>query len=108
MDFRLIAASNQNLEKLSKRGKFRQDLFYRLNVVKIEIPPLSERKDDLIPLMNFFLEEINRKYGTEKRWHPLAVEALLSYPWPGNVRELANVVERAYMTSGEKEIRFWD
>ncbi|WP_415929837.1 sigma-54 interaction domain-containing protein [Zhenpiania hominis] len=108
VDFRLIAASNQNLEKLSKRGKFRQDLFYRLNVVKIEIPPLSERKDDLIPLMNFFLEEINRKYGTEKRWHPLAVEALLSYPWPGNVRELANVVERAYMTSGEKEIRFWD
>lgn len=104
VDFRLIAASNQNLEKLSKRGKFRQDLFYRLNVVKIEIPPLSERKDDLIPLMNFFLEEINRKYGTEKRWHPLAVEALLSYPWPGNVRELANVVERAYMTSGEKEI----
>ena len=104
VDFRLIAASNQNLEKLSKRGKFRQDLFYRLNVVKIESPPLSERKDDLIPLMNFFLEEINRKYGTEKRWHPLAVEALLSYPWPGNVRELANVVERAYMTSGEKEI----
>lgn len=104
VDFRLIAASNQNLEKLSKWGKFRQDLFYRLNVVKIEIPPLSERKDDLIPLMNFFLEEINRKYGTEKRWHPLAVEALLSYPWPGNVRELANVVERAYMTSGEKEI----
>ena len=104
VDFRLIAASNQNLEKLSKRGKFRQDLFYRLNVVKIEIPPLSERKGDLIPLMNFFLEEINRKYGTEKRWHPLAVEALLSYPWPGNVRELANVVERAYMTSGEKEI----
>lgn len=108
VDFRLIAASNQNLEELSKRGKFRQDLFYRLNVVKIEIPPLSERKDDLIPLMNFFLEEINRKYGTEKRWHPLAVEVLLSYPWPGNVRELANVVERAYMTSGEKEIRFWD
>lgn len=104
VDFRLIAASNQNLEDLSRRGRFRQDLFYRLNVVKIEIPPLSERKDDLIPLMNFFLEEINRKYGTEKRWHPLAVEALLSYPWPGNVRELANVVERAYMTSGEKKI----
>ena len=99
VDFRLIAASNQDLEDLSNRGKFRRDLFYRLNVIKIDIPPLSERTDDIIPLTRYFLNENNKKYGLNKKIHPLAVEVMLSYSWPGNVRELANVVERATMTS---------
>ncbi|MCB6992851.1 sigma 54-interacting transcriptional regulator [bacterium 210820-DFI.6.37] len=99
VDFRLIAASNQDLEDLSNRGKFRRDLFYRLNVIKIDIPPLSERTDDIIPLTRHFLNENNKKYGLNKKIHPLAVEVMLSYSWPGNVRELANVVERATMTS---------
>lgn len=99
VDFRLITASNQDLEELSKKGQFRKDLFYRLNVVKIEIPPLSSRTDDIIPLLNYFLSAINHKYDAHKKWHPLAVEALLAYSWPGNVRELANVAERAFMTS---------
>ncbi len=104
VDFRLITASNRDLEKMSDEGNFRKDLFYRLNVVKIEIPPLAQRKDDIVPILQHFLHKMNSKYGLHKTFHPMACEALLSYSWPGNVRELENVVERACMTSEGEEI----
>lgn len=98
VDFRLIAATNQDLEKLSDQGQFRKDLFYRLNVVNINIPSMAERKEDIIPLIHYFLNRINEKYDLDRSFHPRAIERLLAYSWPGNVRELANVVERASMT----------
>lgn len=99
VDFRLITASNRNLEEFAERGMFRKDLYYRLNVIQIQIPPLKERKDDIIPLVEHFIAKSNEKYGLSKTFHPRALEALLNYSWPGNARELSNIVERAAMTS---------
>lgn len=99
VDFRLIAASNSDLESFAKEGRFRKDLFYRINVVNINIPPLSERKEDILPICNYFLEKINQKYGIKRTLSSRAIEALLNYSWPGNVRELANVIERAAVTN---------
>ena len=98
VDFRLITASNRDLEEAAGRGTFRKDLYYRLNVIQIQIPSLRERKDDIIPLIDFFTERNNRKYGLHKEFHPRALEALVNYSWPGNIRELSNIVERASMT----------
>ncbi len=96
VDVRIISATNQDIEELVKRGKFREDLFYRLDVVRIELPPLRERKQDIPLLVQHFIEEFNRKHGR----HVLGVDkealvALESYNWPGNIRELQNVIERA-------------
>lgn len=103
-DFRLIAASNQDLERLVLEGSFRKDLFYRLNVIRLHIPPLRERREDIIPLARNILgrmaEESSR---TEPDIDPRAEAALLDYGWPGNVRELTNVLERA-ITSMETDI----
>ncbi len=94
-DFRLIAATNQNLEEMLKEGHFREDLFYRLNVVPIEIPPLQKRKDDILPLVRHFLKHAARHWGLPAvTLEAQAQEALLAYAWPGNVRELSNVLER--------------
>ena len=98
VDFRLITASNRDLEEAAGRGTFRKDLYYRLNVIQIQIPSLRERKDDIIPLIDFFTEKNNRKYGLHKEFHLRALEALVNYSWPGNIRELSNIVERASMT----------
>lgn len=103
VDFRLITASNHNLDEFSDQGLFRKDLYYRLNVINIDIPPLCERREDIIPLAEHFLEKSNAHYGLQKSFHPQAMEAMMNYSWPGNVRELANVVERVSMTS-EKDI----
>lgn len=92
---RIIAACNSNIEEEVKEGRFRQDLYYRLNVVKIELPPLRERPDDIIPLAKYFLDLFNRKLG--KRFFGISREAemgLKQYHWPGNVRELRNIFER--------------
>ncbi len=97
-DFRLITATNKNLENEVKAGRFREDLFYRLNVVPIEIPPLRERKEDIILLINHFWGKLNRKYGTNRRIDPEVYDIITEYPWPGNVRELENVVERIMVT----------
>lgn len=99
VDFRLIAASNRDLQEYVNQGLFRKDLYYRLNVMKIEIPPLAERRDDIIPLINHFLEQFNEKYGNNKSISPRAMEILCAYDWPGNIREVANVIERGYITS---------
>jgi len=97
-DFRLIAATNKDLEKLTKENKFREDLFYRLNVIQINIPPLRERKDDIPLLVNFFIEKYNKKYNTNKRLDPKVLDVFSEYKWPGNVRELENIIERLVVT----------
>lgn len=97
-DFRLIAATNKDLRRLVKEGKFREDLFYRLNVVPISIPPLRERKEDIIVLVKYFLEKYNKRYNVSKKISPEAFDVFLEYNWPGNVRELENCIERIVVT----------
>jgi len=93
-DVRIIAATNRNLEEMVSKSLFRADLFYRLNVVPICIPPLRERKEDIIPLVIHFLEKFNSKFKTNKRFEPEVLRAFERYDWPGNVREMENVIER--------------
>lgn len=105
VDFRLIAATNRDLEARIKGGKFRDDLYYRLNVVPIKIPPLRERKEDILMLITHFLNCANHKYGKQKRLSSRTINILVNYNWSGNVRELRNVIERVVITSeGEKII----
>lgn len=93
VDVRVIAATNKDLKELVNQGKFREDLYYRLEGIKIEIPPLRERKEDIPILAYYFLEEFNKKYNTDvKGFSKDALEALINYSWPGNVRQLQNVV----------------
>lgn len=94
LDVRVIAATNQQLDKLVRLGKFREDLYYRLNVVPINVPTLKERKEDIALLAHAFLAKLNAKYGKEKSFDRDAVHTLEEYSWPGNVRELQNVIER--------------
>jgi len=101
VDVRIIAATNKDLQKLVEEAKFRADLFYRLNVFPISIPPLRERKEDIIPLARFFIKRIlNQEDIPEPLLTAGAQKILLSYHWPGNVRELANAVERALILAG--------
>ena len=96
VDVRVIAATNKDLKELVNQGKFREDLYYRLEGIKIEIPPLRERKEDIPVLAYYFLEEFNKKYNTDvKGFSKDALEALINYSWPGNVRQLQNVVNEA-------------
>lgn len=94
VNVRLITATNRDLARMVQEGAFRADLYYRLNVVPIRIPPLRERQDDIIPLMYYFLELFNQRYQKTCRITRPAREALTRYPWPGNVRELENLMER--------------
>jgi DNA-binding NtrC family response regulator/predicted hydrocarbon binding protein len=96
VDVRVISATNQDLHKLVAEGKFREDLYFRLHVVQIKIPPLRERRDDILPLARHFLKRNAKKMRlVEPRLAPACVDILLSYPWPGNVRELENTLEHA-------------
>ena len=99
MDFRLIAATNKNLKKMVEEGLFRSDLYYRLNVIPIIIPPLRERPEDIVVLALRFLESFNKKYGLDVEFDSETFEELQSYKWPGNVRELKSVVERNVISS---------
>lgn len=108
LDVRVIAATNQDLAKLIKMGKFREDLFYRLNVVPIKIPPLRERRDDISLLAYKFLEKFNIKYEKEKGFDSTAMQALEFYDWPGNVRELENVIERLVVVDDNAYITYDD
>jgi transcriptional regulator with PAS, ATPase and Fis domain len=104
-DIRLIAATNKNLEQCIKERTFREDLYYRLNVVSVRLPPLRERKDDLLPLAEFFLKRFNKKMGKKISEIPQDVLGVfMGYDWPGNVRELENVVERAVVLASEDSI----
>ena len=95
-DVRVIAATNQDLAKMVESGEFRRDLFYRVNVIKLEVPPLRDRKEDILPLARHFVEKFNRQMGKAlKGLSTRAESALVSYAWQGNVRELENVIERA-------------
>jgi len=98
VDVRLIAASNRELSKLVAEGKFRDDLFYRLNVVPVTIPPLRERDEDIPLLVDYFLHRYNHKYGGEKFLAPALIQKLRNYGWPGNIRELKNTIERLVVT----------
>lgn len=99
VDVRFIAATNRDLKKMVIQKIFREDLFYRLNVVPIHIPPLQERRSDIVPLVRFFLAKYNTKYGMNKKLLPEVLRWLENFPWPGNVRELENVVERLVVSS---------
>jgi transcriptional regulator with PAS, ATPase and Fis domain len=95
VDVRLIAATNKNLQQAVKEGAFREDLFYRLNVFPIHVPPLRERTEDILPLTDYFIEKFNRKLGrTIKGLDPEVRDCFLAYSWPGNIRELEHVIER--------------
>ena len=99
LDVRVIAATNKNLEEMVKNGTFREDLYYRLNVVSLNIPPLRERVEDIVPLVNHFLAVINQKYQTNKSFLYDTIDAFENYSWPGNVRELENVLENLVITT---------
>ncbi|MEB3101972.1 sigma 54-interacting transcriptional regulator [Ferviditalea candida] len=99
INVRLIAATHHHLEDAIKAGKFREDLYYRLNVVPISVPPLRERKEDILPLILHFKDLLNKKYGMDKQFSSSVVEKLQSYSWPGNVQELQNVIERLLVTT---------
>ncbi len=99
LDVRVIAATNKNLEEMIRNGTFREDLYYRLNVVSLVIPPLRERKEDIVPLINHFLMVTNQKYHTQKSILYDTIDAFENYDWPGNVRELENVVENLVITT---------
>lgn len=104
LNVRIIAASNKNLWQMVKERTFREDLFYRLNVVPMEIAPLRHRREDIIPLTNLFLKQCNEKYGLKKKLQPEVYQVFESYIWPGNVRELQNLVERLVVTTSTEMI----
>ncbi len=106
VDVRVIAASNRDLEKAVREGQFRQDLYYRLAIIAIFIPPLRERKEDILPLVDFFIERYNQRF--RKAVHGITDETrrlLLAHNWPGNVRELRNSIERAMILEDEQLLR---
>jgi DNA-binding NtrC family response regulator len=103
IDVRIIAATNLDLSAAAKAGRFREDLFYRLNVFPIRVPPLRERRDDVALLAAFFVER-HRRAGQADGFTPDALGALLGYDWPGNVRQLENVVQRALAVSDGAKI----
>lgn len=104
VDIRIIAATNKDLEKLVEEGKFREDLFYRLNIITIRIPSLREREEDIVPLAHMFLNRVNHKYHLNKFFQPGTIELFRQYNWPGNVREMENLIERLVVTSEQDEI----
>ncbi len=105
VDFRVISATNRDLKKMVEEKTFREDLFYRLNVYNIHIPPLRERKEDIPLLVEHFIKQLKRRMGKEiEGITPQALKKLMKYPWPGNVRELENAVERAFVVAHGKLI----
>lgn len=105
VNVRIIAATNRDLNAMVQAGEFRKDLFYRLNIIPIIIPPLRERKEDVIPLTYHFLKELNEQYGLNKQISSEVLERLRRYDWPGNVRELQNMVERIVLMSEDNVLK---
>ena len=108
VDFRLITATNEDLAQLVEAKQFRADLYYRLNVIPIRLPPLRERREDIVPLANYFLAHFCQKYSKDKVFTPHTLEIFRAYLWPGNVRELRNVVERSVVMSMGRSIEISD
>jgi two-component system response regulator AtoC len=101
----VIAATNRDLEDAMKRGEFREDLYYRLNVVEIRVPPLRERREEIPVLATWFLAKFNAQYGRQKQLQPETLARLCEYPWSGNIRELENAIRRLVVLSdGEQTI----
>ena len=102
---RVIAATNRNLLEAVESKTFREDLYYRLNTIPVEIPPLRQRKEEILPICEVILGRVIQKYGLAKRYFSEeAIESLMSYRWPGNIRELISVVERAVILSDSEAI----
>ncbi|HYC21856.1 MAG TPA: sigma-54 dependent transcriptional regulator [Candidatus Bathyarchaeia archaeon] len=109
IDVRLVAATNKDLRQQVRKGEFREDLFYRLNVVNIDLPPLRARKQDIPLLVRHFVDEFARSYNVAaKELSPGALEALIAYDWPGNIRELQNAIERAFAVSAAPTLELED
>ena len=105
VDTRVIAATNRNLEDAMSRGEFREDLYYRLNVVEIHVPPLRERREEIPALVSWFLAKFNTQYGRQKKLLPETIARLTEHSWSGNVRELENAIRRlVVLTNGEQTI----
>lgn len=92
-DVRIVAATNHQLKEMILDGSFREDLYYRINVVELRLPPLRRRKEDIIPLSFFFLNQFNKKYHQNKKISPTVLQQLQAYEWPGNIRQLKNTIE---------------
>lgn len=103
VDVRILAATNKDLKAMVERGEFREDLYYRLNVINLKVPDLKDRKEDIPLLVDFFLSEENKKSGTKKVLTKTAMEKLYDHSWPGNVRELRNEIERLLVLSGNEQ-----
>ena len=105
LDIRIISATNKSLSDMVRQGKFREDLFYRLNVIPILIPPLRERKNDIKALVNKFLEIHNKEYNLSKQFSAGIMSFFLSYNWPGNIREVKNLIQRLVLLSDDNTIQ---
>jgi PAS domain S-box-containing protein len=101
VDFRLIAATNKNLQTMIRENRFREDLYYRLNVITINMPPLRERREDIIPMAAYFLDKFNNAYQLNKVISREVYDIFMNYSWPGNIRDLENTIERLVLTSEE-------
>ncbi|MDH1561316.1 sigma 54-interacting transcriptional regulator [Pseudomonas sp. MDMC216] len=108
VDVRIITATHHDLRTMVADGRFRADLYYRLNVVPIHIPALRERPEEIQPLLDFYLAEFNQRYGRALSWELEALDALTDYAWPGNIRELINLVERLVVTCSGERIELFD
>ncbi|PFA67431.1 Fis family transcriptional regulator [Bacillus sp. AFS015802] len=108
VNVRIIAATNRNLKEMVQNGEFREDLYYRLNVIPIAIPPLKGRRDDILPLIQLFLQQTNHKYGKDKTIDVKLNDFFYRYNWPGNVRELSNLIERMVLTTQGQELTVRD
>lgn len=108
IDIRVISATNRDLENMIETRQFREDLFYRLSCLQLHIPPLRERSEDIVLLLRYYLNQLNEKHGSEKRFSPGVIEQLKQYSFPGNVRELINIVETGFRVSRGRLIQFAD
>lgn len=108
VDIRIISATHRNLEDMVQQGEFREDLFYRINVIDLELPPLRQRRSEILSLVQQYLKVFNDKYHLEKSFSPEVIEAFSQYDWPGNIRQLINVLERMMVSTTHTEIGLQD
>src|SRR5699024_2653209 len=104
--FRIIASTNKDIEELIHEGSFRKELYYRLNTIKITIPPLRNREEDIKLLAEHFLKQFNKKYGVNVILSKMILNAFYEYEWPGNVREMKNLIENLVITTEGKQVAF--
>lgn len=108
VNVRIISATNRKLETLIEQKRFREDLYWRLNIIELKIPSLVDRKEDIIPLSNYYLNIFNGRYRDNKTFSPEALEVLKNYSWPGNIRQLKNTIERIFILSSRRKINSCD